>query len=73
MNRLLSTYQQRMGMKAYSVHEISTCFNRQGLLLVRLEMWQEWVEGCGEGYHLTEFGKIELLEYICWFHSFGFN
>ena len=72
LNKMLYAYQVRNGMDRYPLSKVATKNIKNGRL-IRQNLWTEFQQGRGAGYHLNDDGKSIYAKYIRGYHSHGFD
>ena len=71
LNKMLHAYQVRNGMDRYPISKVATKNVKNGRL-IKQNLWIEFQQGRGAGYHLSDEGKSIYAQYIRGFHGHGF-
>ncbi len=73
LNTHLRNYNARQGYSRYPLSKVATRDCPGGQMKIRQSFWQEYIQGTGYGYHLTNNGKRILGKFIRRFHFDGFT
>ena len=73
LNTHLRNYNARQGYSRYPLSKVETRDCPGGQMKIRHSFWQEYIQGTGYGYHLTNNGKRILGKFIRRFHFDGFT